>query len=183
MDGKPVMANRFAATLRRQLFKEHLGLIPPQNCGHDEEVTPFMRAAPTSNPDETNTDHDKLVADPICDETLALWQDTARVNREVFTEVFRPVPTNLVRDWGAYAVSLLRVLCCSMLRRPRFQNYIPKVKVGHVVPGIDVRTVKDRLSRVRGALVEMPLDFLIDQKDFTENTTFSTYNPTLAVYI
>ena len=46
-----------------------------------------------------------MVADPLCEETQYLWNDTARKNREIFTEIFRPVPTNLVRTWDAYDVS------------------------------------------------------------------------------
>jgi phospholipase D1/2 len=34
---------------------------------------------------------------------------------------------------------------------------VPKVKTGHVVPGIPLARVKERLSQVRGALVESPL--------------------------
>jgi phospholipase D1/2 len=63
------------------------------------------------------------------------------------------------------------------------QGYLPKVKTGHVAPGVSLDVVKDRLSRVRGALVEMPLDFLIDQNDFVNNSSFNGYNPTLPIYI
>ena len=122
MDGKPYMATRFAATLRRKLYRgtysalafadvmlncypEHLGLMPPQLCtGPHEEVTSFMRPAPVQNNDETQEDEDRLVADPLADETVDLWNRTAKNNRDIFTEVFRPVPTNLVRDWDAYSV-------------------------------------------------------------------------------
>jgi phospholipase D1/2 len=31
MDGQKFMATRFAATLRRRLFRQHLGLIRPQD--------------------------------------------------------------------------------------------------------------------------------------------------------
>lgn len=37
------------------------------------------------------------------------------------------------------------------------QQYLPKVKTGHVVPGVSLGRVKQRLSEVRGALVECPL--------------------------
>ncbi len=37
------------------------------------------------------------------------------------------------------------------------QKYIPKVMPGHVVPEMSLEHVKDRLSRVRGALVECPM--------------------------
>jgi len=107
MDGQRFRASRFATTLRRKLFREHLGLIPPQFCqDRHEPVTSFMRCAPQPNEDETRVPEDALVADPLADSTLHLWNDTARKNREIFTEVFRPVPTNLVRDWKAYEVRM-----------------------------------------------------------------------------
>lgn len=38
------------------------------------------------------------------------------------------------------------------------QNYAPKnVKVDHVAPDVPLARIKDRLSQVRGALVECPL--------------------------
>jgi phospholipase D1/2 len=64
-----------------------------------------MRPAPISNDNETSTREDAAVADPLAPSTEALWNDTARRNREIFTEVFRPVPTNLIRSWDAYGVS------------------------------------------------------------------------------
>lgn len=105
MDGKPYMAARFAATLRRQLYKEHLGLIPPQTVdSRHEHVTAAMRAAPIANADETQSNADAAVMDPLVGETVDLWERTAKENRNIFTEVFRPVPSNLVRDWKAYDV-------------------------------------------------------------------------------
>ncbi|EIM84706.1 phospholipase D/nuclease [Stereum hirsutum FP-91666 SS1] len=166
MDGKPFMAARFAASLRRRLFRQHLGYIPPQICqDRDEHVTEFMRPAPVANPDEFGTADDEIMADPLSDEMVELWQKTAKVNREVFTELFRPVPTNLVRDWDAY------------------NNYVPKVKTGHVAPDVPLERVKARLADVRGALVEAPIDFLIDEKDFAEGPEWHGLNPTLPIYI
>ena len=64
-----------------------------------------MRPAPYPHrSEEYEQDLDNLVMDPVSDSTVQLWNDTARKNREVFTELFRPVPTNLVRDWSAYEV-------------------------------------------------------------------------------
>jgi len=166
MDGHPYMASRFATTLRRKIFREHLGLVPPQIVqDRDEMPTSFMRPAPYPNDDEIGTREDDAVADPISNATLALWNETARKNREIFTEVFRPVPTNLVRDWNAY------------------ESYVPKVKTGHVAPGVPLDRVKNRLSLVRGALVECPLDFLIDDKSFVEGPDWIGLNPTLPIYI
>ncbi|KAI0086021.1 phospholipase D/nuclease [Irpex rosettiformis] len=166
MDGHRYTASRFAASLRRQLYKEHLGLINPQICeGPQEAVTSFMRPAPHQNEDQTGSQEDRAVEDPLSDDTQSLWNDTARRNREIFTEIFRPVPTNLIRSWSAY------------------DNYVPKVLTGHVVPDVSLSRVKDRLSQVRGALVECPMDFLIDQKDFVEGPDWKGLNPTLPIYI
>ena len=140
MDGEPYPVSRFATTLRRKLFRgascyrlplhssqrridlsiEHLGLIPPQECSSaDPEITSFMRPAPHPNEDETGSEQDDLVADPIADATLSLIYGTANKNTAIFTELFRPVPTNLVRDWPAYDVSHFRIygnaLCRSTL--------------------------------------------------------------------
>ncbi|KAJ3834088.1 phospholipase D [Lentinula raphanica] len=174
MNGERYMASRFAASLRRQLYKEHLGLIPPQDAASSlNHPTPYMRPAPHPNPDlfgehARDTEEyriDQIVADPLADSTISLWTTTARKNREIFTEIFRPVPSNLVRSWDAY------------------DRYIPKTKTGHVVPDMPLSRVKDRLSKVKGALVEAPLDFLIDEKSFVEGPEWAGLNPTLPIYI
>ncbi|KJA15853.1 hypothetical protein HYPSUDRAFT_48013 [Hypholoma sublateritium FD-334 SS-4] len=166
MDGKPYQASRFAATLRRQLYKEHLGLIEPQVAdSRDPEITSFMRPAPYPNKDETRTHEDSLVADPLSDATNSLWMSTARKNREVFTELFHPLPTNLVQNWDAY------------------ENYRSKGKTCHLIPGTTLQRAKTRLSEVKGALVECPLEFLIDDKDLVEGPEWTVLNPTLPIYI
>ncbi|TFK72278.1 phospholipase D [Pluteus cervinus] len=168
MDGQEYKAGRFAATLRRKLFREHLGLIPPQIVSDDQDrVTNNMRPAPIPNDDEFGRDEDNVVQDPLSVSMQNLWNETARKNREIFTEIFRPVPTNLVRSWPAY------------------EPYVPKVKPGHVRPGAELARVKSQLSLVRGALVECPLDFLIDDKEFVEAPEWKVVglNPTLPIYI
>lgn len=165
MNGEPYSASRFAASFRRRLYKEHLGLIPPQTCEPNENITSFMRAAPVPNDDESYTREDAAVADPLSDYTINLLNDTARKNREIFTELFRPVPTNLVRAWSAY------------------ENYVPKTKTNHVVPDIPLDRIKSRLAEVRGAIVEAPLDFLIDEHDFVTGPQWSGLDPTLPIYI
>jgi phospholipase D1/2 len=67
-----------------------------------------MHPAPIPNEDETELEEDARVADPLSGEFFNLWNTTARVNREVFTELFRPIPSNLVRNWDAYEVSAHR---------------------------------------------------------------------------
>jgi len=88
-----------------------------------------------------------------------------------------------------------------------FKRYRSKGKVGHVVEGVPLSRVKDRLSLVRGALVECPLvsssptqfyfskpklkkktpppiqDFLIEDKDLVSGPEWTVLNPTLPIYI
>lgn len=157
MDGQPYKAARFAATFRRKLYREHLGLMPPQICQDDEdEVTSFIHCAPIPNEDETGLEEDAMVADPLSDDTQRLWNDTAKKNRDIFTEVFRPVPSNFVRSWSGYDVSA-SIQFGSFVSHEGEQAFVPKVKTGRVVPEIPLARVKDRLSLVKGALVECPL--------------------------
>ncbi|KXN92484.1 Phospholipase D1 [Leucoagaricus sp. SymC.cos] len=165
MNGQSYQVSRFAASLRRKLYREHLGLIKPQIAGRREAVTEFMRPVPHSNPDETFEPEDQLVADPLSEETNRLWKETAHRNREIFSEIFKPVPSNIVRNWKSY------------------DNYVPKNKTGHVAPGVTLERVKDRLSQVKGALVEAPLDFLIEESDFVSGPEWKGLNPTLPIYI
>jgi phospholipase D1/2 len=52
------------------------------------------------------------------------------------------------------------------------EDRVGKVDYGHVVPEEfpgGVREVKELLSRVRGTLVEMPLEFLIEVEDLAKD--------------
>lgn len=95
-----------SASSLTHLPTEHLGLIPPQNVSEDEVyVSDFMRPAPHPNPEEFGLEEDDIVADPLSDQFWNLWNGTARRNREVFSDIFKTMPTNLVRNWTAYEVS------------------------------------------------------------------------------
>ena len=60
MNGEKYMAARFAATFRRQLFKQHLGLVPPQDC--PGPVTSAMHSVGRVNEYEFGTEEDRVVA-------------------------------------------------------------------------------------------------------------------------
>jgi phospholipase D1/2 len=90
------------------IFLEHLGLIPPQDCNSRHPVvTNAMRPAPIPGDDVTRSDEDRLVADPLIHETDQMWKETAKKNREIFTEIFRPVPTNFVQNVDEYDVCVI----------------------------------------------------------------------------
>lgn len=158
MDGKPWKATKFAASLRRQLFKKHLGLLKPQN--YEQEEANYL---PVGVPNEYGwgSEEDRLVADPIENSFLDLWNSRARTNTDIFGRVFHPVPHDSVKTWKDYDEwyeAFFRAADPKDKNKPA-----GKYKVGHVVaehfPG-GVGQVKEELSKVKGTLVEMPLMFL-----------------------
>ncbi|RKO90440.1 hypothetical protein BDK51DRAFT_33522, partial [Blyttiomyces helicus] len=136
-------ASRFAATLRRQLFREHLGLFPPQPV---ETHTVSMRPPPHPQEEHLGPDDD-AVADPLSNDFYhGLWKATARANTEIFREVFHCVPDDTVRSWDDY------------------KAFFPEFAVpGH--PPDDKATPASlaRVAQVRGHLVEFPLAFLVNE--------------------
>ncbi|GAA6010322.1 hypothetical protein JCM10207_005173 [Rhodosporidiobolus poonsookiae] len=152
MNGKRFLASRFASSLRRQLYKNHLGLAPPQFCPpvSEEPVTAAMRPVTFQSredhfADELQSREDQLVMDPLSPETEALLRDTAAKNTQCFESVFHCVPTNKVKTWEEY------------------KAHVPQapIKPGHVAKtDMPVEYIKQQLDQVRGHIVSMPLDFL-----------------------
>ncbi|KAG2235547.1 hypothetical protein INT48_003110 [Thamnidium elegans] len=143
MDGKYYEASRFAASLRRNLWKEHLGLLPHTE---PDAVTDDMLPLPIPQIDSFDSEEDKLVEDPLCDETLAKWNMTAKTNTEAFREVFHCVPDDTVTNWEEY------------------KSFYPdpsEIEIGHVHdPEMSVDDIRDHLGNIRGHLVEFPYHFL-----------------------
>ncbi|KAI8064502.1 hypothetical protein BC940DRAFT_305884 [Gongronella butleri] len=146
MNGRPYEASRFAATLRRQLWKEHLGLLRHQDLN---EVTQSMMPLPVPNADETGTLEDATVMDPLNEDTLALWNMTARQNTEAFRTVFHCVPDDNVRSFAQYK---------------EFYPHPDVIPLGHVHDkNMSTHEIRSHLGQVRGHLVEFPLHFLEDE--------------------
>ncbi|KAF5673758.1 phospholipase [Fusarium heterosporum] len=171
MNGRPYTASRFAASLRRYLFRKHLGLIPDQRWDQPtENWTPVDR---DPNNYDWGSPADLLVRDPLHPDFHRLWTSTARVNTETFDRAFHPVPSNRVRTWKEYDSFFSQYFIIPGKKDQDVKAEIKKGKVeyGHIVrsefPG-GVQEVKEWLSRVRGTLVEMPLDFLVDAGDIAK---------------
>ncbi|KNZ57856.1 hypothetical protein VP01_2055g1 [Puccinia sorghi] len=149
-------ASRFAATLRRRLYREHLGLFSPQsNSLQSNEPTRSMLPVNVPQEDVMGSREDQIVTDPMGRELEEMWTGRARVNTQAFNKVFRCVPAAGILNWKDY------------------EEYVPNgpdaPKVGHVAPSAgDVHEVKRELSRIQGQLVEMPLDFLEQDKMYRE---------------
>ncbi|KAI7898091.1 uncharacterized protein BX663DRAFT_526183 [Cokeromyces recurvatus] len=143
MNGHYYEASRFAASLRRSLWKEHLGLLP---CNEPDQVTNNMLPLPVPQDDYTGTEEDEQVIDPLDDETLERWNFTAKTNTVAFREVFHCVPDDTVTDWEEY------------------KSFYPdpnQIDIGHVYdPEMSVEDIRDRLANIHGHLVEFPYHFL-----------------------
>ena len=84
------------------------GLIVPIRASWFDQrypkATSFMHPAPFPNKDDTATCEDQFVMDPISNEMDLFWNQTVKKNREIFSELFQPVPTNLVCSLSDYKV-------------------------------------------------------------------------------
>ena len=99
MAGKPWKAAKFAAALRRQIFRKHLGLIPPQDPSKPDAN--FMPVGEVNNYDWGSRE-DKAVEDPLSQSFTSLWKTTAKNNTEVFRRVFHAIPDDTVKNWKDY---------------------------------------------------------------------------------
>lgn len=167
MAGQPWQANQFAASLRRQLFRKHLGLIRSQD---PQRPDPDFEPVGVPNQYDWGSPEDHIVADPLSDAFESLWNSRAKTNTEVFRKVFHAVPDDTVRNWNDYKEFYEYYFRGDVPTNDKKVEQKPaRYMWGHVVrddfsPGeAGVREVKELLSRVKGTLVEMPLMFLIEE--------------------
>jgi len=90
MDGRPYKAGHHAATLRRLLWREHLGLIPAQALDASED--PNAQPPDVCPNDVLEGNEYDFVADPLSDEVWNLWTRQATTNTEIFRHLFRADP-------------------------------------------------------------------------------------------
>ena len=183
MNEKPFTVSQFATTLRRQLFRKHLGMIPDQRWEKPEGN--WLPLANSPNLYDWGSDGDRWTADPLHPQLLQLWADVARQNTEIFSRAFHPVPNDHVRTWKDYDDFFSKHFIVGGAETSKEKgkggnegdkaakkNESDKVEYGHIVRGEfpgGVQEVKQWLSGIRGTLVDMPLDFLVDVDDIAKN--------------
>ncbi|CAG9939111.1 unnamed protein product [Clonostachys rosea f. rosea IK726] len=147
MNGETFEAGYHATTLRRYLWREHLGLLPPQSLNAEGDIN---AQPPTVNPENDIYDKDeswKFVEDPLSDELWEMWTSQADTNTKLFRHIFHADPDDHIKDFDDY------------------DRYLPPrgVKAGHVfdqfLPPEDIR---NKLDQIKGHLVWYPLGFLRD---------------------
>jgi phospholipase D1/2 len=92
MDGQPFQAGWHASTLRRYLWREHLGLLPSQelDAAKDPNAQPPGDDSPNDPCDRD--DSYKFVEDPLSDELWDMWTSRASKNTEIFRHLFHADP-------------------------------------------------------------------------------------------
>ncbi|GAD97514.1 hypothetical protein MYCGRDRAFT_35527 [Paecilomyces variotii No. 5] len=169
MDGRPWTASRFATSLRRQLFRKHLGLLRAQDC---TRLNANAEPVGVPNDDDLDSEESQLVADPLSDEFQDLWISRAHTNTEVYREVFHPVPDDTVRNWDTYKEFFEKYFHKAvenadgeegLLEKPAKYQWAHVVRENFPEGPEGARQVKELLSKVKGTLVEMPLVFLVEE--------------------
>ncbi|KAF1968121.1 phospholipase D/nuclease [Bimuria novae-zelandiae CBS 107.79] len=148
MDGKPYQAGRHAHTLRSILWREHLGLIPPQSLDASDDPNAQLPGEDSPN-DTLPGEWADFVADPLSDDLWKMWTDRASTNTEVFRDLFHADPDDSILTFEDYD---------KFTPNPKQDK---DHKQGHLYDmSRPVEEVRKELDRVKGHLVWMPLRFL-----------------------
>jgi phospholipase D1/2 len=180
MDGRQYNAAKFAASLRRQIFRKHLGLLKPQN--HEQPDENFQPIG-VPNAYDWGCEEDRQVVDPLSDDFQNLWNWRAKTNVEAFEKVFHPVPSDNVRNWQQYKDYYSRFFAQEKGEKEELKP--SKYKWGHVVAenfsqGEDgIREVKEVLSTIKGTLVDMSMLFLIEEDMAKEGVGLNAFTEDL----
>ena len=106
MDGQPYKAGYHAATLRRYLWREHLGLLPAQDV--DASKDPNTQPPDVAPNDIREDDTYEFVKDPLSDQVWDMWTGNATKNLEMFRHLFRADPDDNSKSYTNlhYRISL-----------------------------------------------------------------------------
>jgi phospholipase D1/2 len=147
MNGIPYTAGHHAATMRRMLWREHLGLLPAQPLAAEDDVN----AQPPGDGDNDycqGDEWDDFVTDPLSDDLWKMWTTRATVNTKVFRHLFHADPDDNVKTFEDY---------------DNFLGAKGSRKAGHLYDMYaPVDIVRQELGKIKGHLVWMPLEFLRD---------------------
>jgi phospholipase D1/2 len=172
MDGKSYKAARLAATLRRQLWREHLGLLPAQD--YDASKHPNAQPPTACMNEILEGQENDFVTDPLNDELWKTWTDQASVNTDIYRQLFRTDPDDHIKNFEDYY-------------KYRSQD---GYKLGHLYdPFVPIEEVRAKLDKIRGHLVWMSLDFLKDAEmaesglQVNQLTEVSLFMHPLAVFL
>lgn len=134
MNGKEYLAGHHAASLRRLLWREHLGLIHSQSM--DAENDPNAQPPGDAENDYMAGDEwDQFVEDPMSEDLWHMWTERATTNTKIFRHLFHADPDDHIKTFDDY------------------DKFLPKEghKAGHLFDIYQpVENVRMELDRVKG---------------------------------
>ncbi|KAF1992379.1 putative phospholipase PldA [Aulographum hederae CBS 113979] len=168
MNGQPYSAGRHAATLRRMLWREHLGLLAPESL--DASKDPNAQP-PGDGPNENFEDEwYEFVADPLGDKVWDMWTGNATTNTDIFRELFSADPDDSIKNFDDYA---------KFVPNPD-KDKTSDFKQGHLTAtDLSVQEIKMKLDMVKGHLVWMPLDFLCEAEMAEKGLQVNAYTESI----
>lgn len=147
MDGKPFQAAKLATTLRRALWREHLGLYPPQDLDASNEVN----AQPPGDGENElyeGKEYD-FVRDPLDSKVWDMWTSNATTNTQIFRDLFHADPDDNIKSFEDYT---------AFSPNPKTDK---EHMQGHIYnKQLSSADIKKELAKIKGHLVWMPLHFL-----------------------
>lgn len=184
MDGQPYKAGHHAATLRRLLWREHLGLLPAQKLDASED--PNAQPPDVCPNDIMEGPEYEFVADPLSDRVWDMWTGNATRNTNLFRHLFRADP-----DDNSKCPSSLFSWSIKLNSKPfplvktfaDYESFLPKhekFKQGHLHdPFMPAQEVRQKLDQIKGHLVWMPLDFLKDAEMAEKGLQINAYTESI----
>ncbi|KAJ3271230.1 hypothetical protein HDV01_006963 [Terramyces sp. JEL0728] len=142
MNGQHYSVSKFASTLRRHIFQEHLGLIKHEK--NTRNVVKNMQLPHFENEYQFGDHGDLAVVDPLSAQFKQKWTETAKTNTQIYRKLFHSVPDDTLTTWDEYNAFFDKTP----------ENY------GHVHSSVDLATVEKEVVGIHGHLVEFPIDFL-----------------------
>ena len=189
MDGQPYKAGHHAATLRRLLWREHLGLLPAQKL--DASGDPNAQPPDVCPNDILEGPECEFVADPLSDQVWDMWTGNATRNTDLFRHLFRADPDDNSKCHSF--LHPLTLLAPSIKFNPNplilvktfadYASFLPKhekYKQGHLHdPFMPAQEVRQKLDQIKGHLVWMPLDFLKDAEMAEKGMQINAYTESI----
>lgn len=189
MDGQPFKAGHHAATLRRLLWREHLGLLPAQKL--DATDDPNAQPPDVCPNDIMEGPEYEFVADPMSDQVWDMWTGNATRNTDLFRHLFRADPDDnstcsIINPYKARSSASIFQLAYSHTAVKTFDDYqafLPKhskFKQGHLHdPYMPTQEVWQKLDQIKGHLVWMPLEFLKDAEMAEKGMQVNAYTESI----
>lgn len=204
MDGQAYKAGHHAATLRRLLWREHLGLLPAQKL--DASDDPNAQPPDVCANDVMEGAEYDFVADPLDDQVWAMWTENATKNTELFRHLFRADPDDNSKKSNRRFIiiffSLPPLPVCFLLNErdsitfanflglhttvktfDDYEAFLPRhkrFKQGHLHdPFMPAEEVRQKLDQIKGHLVWMPLDFLRDAEMAEKGLALNAYTESI----